>query len=190
MRKLIASVNITLDGFMAGPNHELDWHFTRWTTEMAEVQSKQLSKADTILLGRVTYNAMAAYWQAVKADLCFPREDLAFADLINSRQKVVFSRTENNLNWQNSVRIYGNLSSEIYRLKKLPGKDIIIYGSARLVGSLIRLGVIDEYILWMHPVLLGNGKPLFGKTSELTNMRLSQVQQFSSDVVLLYYSRI
>jgi dihydrofolate reductase len=190
MRKLIVSVNVTLDGFTAGPNCELDWHFNRWTAEMAEIQSKQLSRAGTILLGRITYNAMAAYWSEVRSNLCFPREDLAFADLMNSRQKVVFSRTVKELSWENSVQIYGNLGSEVYKLKKLDGNDIIIYGSSKLIGGLIKLGIIDEYILWIHPVMLGTGKPLFGKTKHLTEMRLSNVQQFSSGVVLLHYSRI
>jgi dihydrofolate reductase len=190
MRKLIISVNVTLDGFMAGPNCELDWHFNRWTAEMAEIQSKQLSRADTILLGRTTYTAMAAYWSAVRSNLCFPRGDLAFADLMNSRQKVVFSRTVKELTWENSVQISGNLGSEVYKLKKLDGNDIIIYGSSKLIGGLIKLGIIDEYILWIHPVMLGTGKPLFGKTKDLTDMRLSNVQQFDTGVVLLHYSRI
>jgi dihydrofolate reductase len=189
MRKLIVSVNVTLDGFMAGPNCELDWHFTRWTGEMAEVHSKQLSRAGTILLGRVTYNAMAAYWSEVRSDLCFPREDLAFADLMNSRQKVVFSRTGKELPWENSVQISGNLGSEVYKLKKLDGDDIIIYGSSKLIGGLIKLGIIDEYVLWIHPVMLGTGKPLFGKTKTLTEMQLSNVQQFDSGVVLLHYKK-
>ena len=190
MRKLIVSVNVTLDGFMAGPNCELDWHFSRWTAEMAEIQSRQLSCADTILLGRVTYNAMAAYWSAVRCDLRFPREDLAFAGLMNSRQKVVFSRTVKELPWENSVQICGNLGSEVYKLKKQDGNDIIIYGSSKLIGGLIKLGIIDEYILWMHPVMLGTGKPLFSKTKKFTNMRLSNAQQFNSGVVLLHYSRM
>ena len=190
MRRLIVSVNITLDGFMAGPNSELDWHFSRWTAEMAEIQTKQLSRADTVLLGRVTYNAMATYWSAIRSDLCFPREDLAFADLINSRQKVVLSRTLTELNWANSIRMRGNLGSEVYKLKKLKGDDIITYGSSTLISGLMRLGIIDEYILWVHPVTLGTGKPLFGKTKDATNMRLCNVQQFDSDVMLLHYRKL
>ena len=189
MRKLIVSVNITLDGFMAGPNCELDWHFNRWTAEMAEIQSKQLSCADTILLGRVTYNAMGAYWSAARSDLSFPREDLAFVDLMNSRQKVVFSRTLTQLNWENSIQLSGNLGSEIYRLKKSEGNDIIIYGSSKLISGLNPLGIIDEYLLWVHPVILGTGKPLFSKVKEPADMQLTKVQQFSSGVVLLQYNK-
>ena len=190
MRKLIASINITIDGFMAGPNCELDWHINRWTAEMAEAQCKQLSRADTILLGRTTYNAMAAYWPVVKSDLSFPRGDLAFADLMNSRQKVVFSRTVKELAWENSVQMRGNLGSQVYRLKKLQGNDIIIYGSSKLIAGLMRLGIIDEYILWIHPVILGSGKPLFTKTKSFSNMRLFNVQQFDSGVVLLHHCRV
>ena len=102
MRKLIVSMNITLDGFMAGPDCELDWHFSRWTKEMADAQLEQLSKADALLLGRNTYNAMSGYWNGVMADLSFPREDIAFAELMNTRQKIVVSQTEPHLNWNNS----------------------------------------------------------------------------------------
>src|SRR5215217_3915101 len=184
MRKLIASVNITLDGFIAGPNCELDWHFSRWTTEMADVQTNLLSYADTILLGRITYTAMANYWPLVSTDLSFPRHDLAFADLMNSCKKVVFSKTIDTLNWQNSTKLSGKLGPEIYKLKQMPGKNIMIYGSSKLMSGLIKLGLIDQFSLWVLPVLLGKGKQLFGKTDGLTDMRLSQVREFSSDVVL------
>ncbi len=190
MRKLVASVNITLDGFMAGPNCELDWHFSRWTPEMADVQTQLLIAADTILLGRVTYTAMAAYWPGVSANLTFPRHDLAFANMMNSLKKVVFSKTINHLNWQNSIKISGSLAAEIYKLKRQRGEDIMIYGSSKLMSGLMKLNLIDEYALWVHPVLLGKGKPLFGKLDGLTDMRLSNVQQFSSDVVLLQYVKV
>jgi len=78
MRKLIVSVNVTLDGFLSGPNCELDWHFTCWTAEMAEALSEQLKKADTIILGRVTYLAMAKYWPAKATDITAAPQDLLF----------------------------------------------------------------------------------------------------------------
>ena len=93
MRKLIVSMNVTLDGFMSGLNCELDWHFDKWTTEMAERLGEQLSEADTIVLGRVTFNAMAKYWSFKATDLSLPREDIAFADMMNSYKKLVVSRT-------------------------------------------------------------------------------------------------
>lgn len=188
MRKLIVSMNITLDGFMAGPNCELDWHFKSWTTEMAESQCEQLSHADTILLGGVTYRAMARYWPTVNTDLSFPRGDIAFADMMNSYNKIVFSKSLNILPWNNTRLIKGSLHREIQELKAQHGKDIIIYGSGKLVSSLIRFGLIDQYVLWMHPVVLGKGKPLFAKLQDTLNLQLVKQHQFRSGVMLLYYA--
>ena len=86
-------MNVTLDGFMSGPNCELDWHFRSWTSEMAESLCAELNEADTILLGRTTYLAMAQYWQSKALDLSFPREDLVFVDMMNSYTKIVISKT-------------------------------------------------------------------------------------------------
>ncbi len=151
-------MNVTLDGFMAGPDCELDWHFNYWNEEMARYAGEQLSKADTILLGRITYNAMAKYWPSKMKDLLCPREDIAFADLINSCQKVVFSKTLENVSWNNSMLAKENIRKEIIKLKQQPGKDMIVYGSGSIVSALSKYNLIDEYVLWVHPVVLGKGK--------------------------------
>ena len=83
-------MNLTLDGFMSGTDCELDWHFQRWTKQMADTLYSQLRMADTIVLGRITYTAMAEYWPARAKDLRFPREDIAFADLMHRHRKLVF----------------------------------------------------------------------------------------------------
>lgn len=188
MRKVIVSMNVTLDGFMSGPNCELDWHFQSWTTEMADLLYEQLSKADTILLGRVTYNAMAKYWAAKARDISIPREDIAFANMMNSYTKLVFSKTLTKPEWNNSRLLKGNLANEISKLKKRPGKDMIIYGSGKIVHSLTKSRLIDEYQLWVHPVLLGEGKPLFRGLQEQLTMKLFKTKAFSSGVIVLYYS--
>src|SRR5882762_1112837 len=102
MRKLIVSMNMTLDGYMSGPDCELDWHFQSWNEEMAASASEQLAQADTILLGRVTYLAMAAYWSSKVASLSTPRADIDFADMMNSYNKIVFSKTLPAVGWSNS----------------------------------------------------------------------------------------
>lgn len=188
MRKLIVSMNVTLDGFMAGPNCELDWHFQSWTKEMAHAQCKQLSRADTILLGAVTYRAMAGYWPKVCADVSFPRDDYAFADMMNRYHKVVFSKSITALPWNNSRVINGTLRSEILQLKALPGKDIIVYGSGKLVSALINHELVDQYALWVHPVVLGKGRPLFKASKNRLNMRMDKFDRFESGVVVAYYS--
>jgi dihydrofolate reductase len=189
MRKIVVSMNVTLDGFIAGPNCELDWHFDSWTIDMATALCEQLSNADTILLGRITYCAMARYWPSKATSLSFPREDIAFAYMMNTYNKVVFSKTLNTSQWNNSRFVKGDLSREVLKLKKQPGKDIIIYGSGILVSALIHLNLIDEYTLWLHPVVLGSGKPLFKPSHGRYGLRLLTTRYFSSGVVSLRYER-
>jgi dihydrofolate reductase len=187
MRKVIASINVTLDSYMSGPNCELDWHFERWGPDLAQSFCEQLSNADTILLGRITYCAMAMYWPKKSQDLSFPREDIAFADMMNNYTKVVFTNTLKNSVWDNSKLLKGNLKKEMLNLKKQPGKDIIIYGSGKLISCLNELGLIDQYTLWVHPVILGRGKPLFRYLSENLDMKLVKTNTFHSGVVMLDY---
>lgn len=190
MRKLIVSMNVTLDGFMSGPNCELDWHFQSWTAEMAEALCQQLNKADTILLGRVTYMAMAKYWPAKAMDLSYPREDIAFAEMMNRCTKIVFSKTLATTGWANSKLVKGNAATEIVKLKQQNGKDIIIYGSGKLVSALIKLNLVDEFQIWIHPVVIGKGKPLFKNVHNKMHLELLKTKTFNSGVTVLYYNRV
>lgn len=187
MRKLIVSMNVTLDGFMSGPNCELDWHFQSWNTEMADVLHDQLLMADTILLGSTTYKAMARFWPLKATDLSFARGDIAFANMMNNYKKMVFSRTLKKPTWNNSELVNGDPREEIVKLKGTPGKDMIIYGSGKIVDAIAGSGVIDEYQLWVHPVLLGEGKPLFTNLIQRLQFTLFKTKTFSSGVIILYY---
>lgn len=180
-------MNITLDGFVSGSDSELDWHFQSWNKEMAESLTQQLNSADTILLGRVTYKAMAGYWPKSTTDPCFPREDVAFADMMNGYSKIVFSKTLKTTDWNNSRVIKGNIEYEIAQLKHQQGKDIITYGSNQLVSALVEYDLIDEYQVWIHPVVLGSGKPLFRNLHEKLDMKLLKIKTFKSGVVMLNY---
>lgn len=187
MRKLIVSMNTTLDGFLSGPDCELDWHFQTWTEEMAELASMELSKADTIVLGRVTYMAMAQYWPFTAIDPSYPRSGIEFAEMINGYTKIVFSRTLQKADWNNSRLLNGNIKEEMTQLKQQPGKDLILYGSSSLVTSLIRSDLVDEYQVWVHPVILGKGKPFFGGLKDHLPMELFKTRTFRSGVVTLYF---
>ena len=187
MRRVIVSMNVTLDGFMSGSHCELDWHFSSWTKEMADLLYEQLSRADTILLGRITYNAMATYWTAKAKDLSFAREDIAFANLMNNYRKLVFSKTHAISSWSNVKLVTGEPADEILKLKQEAGKDIIVYGSGKIVNCLAKSGLVDEFQLWVHPVLLGRGKPLFKNLETEYRMKLFKTKTFSSGVVALYY---
>lgn len=183
-------MNITLDGFMAGQRSELDWHLDNWGPDMGDSLTRELGKADTILLGRRTYQALAAYWQQQEIDMLFPRDDLAYAIMINACQKVVYSSTLKKAAWNNSLQIRGNIPEAIRELKQPchgQSKDIIVYGSGKLVKALMEYGLVDEYHLWVHPVILGKGIPLFPDHYEKIPLRFMTSQTFRSGVVLIHY---
>ena len=187
MRKLIVSMNVTLDGYMAGQNCELDWHFQRWSTEMGEALAGELSKVDTILFGKTTFLAMQQYWSSKAVDGLTSREDIAFTEAMNQTQKLVFSHTLKKTSWINSSVISKRVEESVPSLKLKEGRDLIVYGSGKMVGSLIESELVDEYQLWMHPVVLGLGKPLFKNLSHPVNLDLYKTTLFRSGVVLLYY---
>jgi dihydrofolate reductase len=190
MRKVIVSLNVTLDGFVAGPDCELDWHFKYWTDDMAQTAAEQLSAADTIVLGRITYQAMALYWPFQPLNLSFARQDIAYADMMNHYKKVVFSKTLTRLGWQNAKLATGNLRKEISRLKEEEGKNIIVFGSSSIVSAMIQSDLIDEYQLWVHPVWLGTGKPLFRNAKDKSKLSLLHQHEFLSGVTLFYYKPV
>ena len=187
MRKVIVSMNVTLDGFMSGATGELDWHFNYWNEEMADHAGRQLSKSDTILLGRVTYQAMAQYWPYQAVNMSFPRENVVFAEMMNNYHKIVFSRTLKEATWHNSRVVNTNLRTEILRLKQQPGRDMIVYGSGSIVSRLLQLGLVDEYELLVHPVVLSKGKALFKGLQSGRALELFDTKTFSSGVIVLYY---
>lgn len=177
---------------MAGPGSELDWHFNYWTAEMTKHACQQLARADTILLGRVTYEVMANYWPSVASDTSYPREDVVLADMMNNHKKIVFSKTLTRadlVGWYNARLVKGTLKREIQKLKQQAGKDMIIYGSGSMASSLIRSGLVDEFALWVHPVVLGKGIPLFRNIENGFGLKLLSSEIFSSGVILIYYCK-
>ena len=186
-------MNVTIDGFIAGPNHELDWHYQNWTEDMAEFAAEQLSRADTILLGRVTYQAMAAYWPSQAINLLCSRSDIVYADMMNHHSKIVFSKTLQKTNslvsgWNKSTVTRKNIKAEISRLKKLGGRNIIVFGSGTLVAELMKLNLVDEYDIWIHPVFLGTGLRLAENARAKFKLRLLSTKEFKSGVILLRYN--
>jgi dihydrofolate reductase len=183
-------MNLSLDGYLSGPRGELDWHFEIWSDSMGEKILKQLEETDTIILGRVTYEAMAKYWKAKPLENHFPRQDLAIADRMNRHTKVVFSKTLKESIWHRSVFATGDPVDEIKQLKEQKGKDMILFGSASLASTFILSGIVDEYLLWIHPVILGSGIPLFNHPQKKMNLKLKDSVSFESGVVANYYSLV
>jgi dihydrofolate reductase len=190
MRKIIVSMNVTSDGFMAGPDCELNWHFNFWNQEMTISLTEQLAQSDTILLGRITYCAMAAYWPFRISDPLFFKEDITFADMMNSYRKIVFSKTLSTTQWNNSELVKGNISIVVPALKEQPGKNIIVYGSGKIVAALAEIDIVDEYQLWIHPVILDKGKLLFEDLQHTPVMKLLKTKKFRSGVILNHYEPI
>lgn len=187
MRKLILSMNVSLDGFMAGPQASLDWHLQCWTSEMGDELAAQLTKADTLVLGRITFNIMAAYWPAKTNHQHCRDEDFAYANMMNHYKKIVFSATLPSPAWQNTTVVRSNAVQKVGQLKQMQGKSIMLYGSCQLAETMIKARLVDEYQLWIHPVLLGTGKPLFNHLQENINLQLLGTKTFSTGVVLLKY---
>jgi dihydrofolate reductase len=187
MRKVVASEYMTLDGFFAGPNGEIDWFV--WDKETEKYSKELIASIDTLLFGRVTYQLMAAYWPTASP----PADDPAIIQAMNSLPKFVFSKTLEKADWKNSRLVPVNdndeLAKEIEKLKQQPGKDIVIYGSGLLVSTLANLGLIDEYHLFVNPVILGQGKPLFQNINVRQTMKLMSVKTFDVGVVGLHYSK-
>ena len=178
MRKIIVFENVTLDGFMAGPNGELDW-----AIQDDEVTQNSKEGNDTFLFGRVTYEMMASFWPTPMGKSINP----VFADALNNTPKIVFSTTLKTADWQNTEVAQALTKEEILKLKQLPGKNMMIFGSGSLVEQLTKLGLIDEYQLMINPVVLGKGIPLFKNITDRLNLTLVQTRTFKSGLVLLQY---
>src|SRR3989441_5043690 len=185
MRKVILSNSVTLDGFFEGPNKELDWHIV--DEEVKEYAIDLLSKVDALLFGRVTYQLMADYWPASATNPSTPKSDLEIADKMNNLPKIVFSKTLQEVKWNNSRLVKENIAEEISKMKQQPGKDMVIFGSGSIVSNFMQHGLIDEYRIIVNPVVLGNGNPLFKGIKDKHNLNLLKTRAFSSGVVILYY---
>lgn len=183
MRKVIASPFVTLDGFIAGSDGAVDWSVGDDAFEREQLPAL-LSRADAILLGRLTYQELAAYWPFTSA-----QEDRV-ADLVNTIPKVVFSRTLAEAPWGhfNNARVVSEDPAEaVARLKQQSGKDMVIFGSGRLVSQLAQAGLIDEYQLRVNPVVLGRGKQLFPDLQQRVKLHLLDSRTSPSGVVILHY---
>lgn len=178
MRKLFWQMNVTLDGFMEGPNRELDYTAGLSDPDFDKYASEMLTSIDGILLGRVTYQLFAQYW---------PSATGTDADRMNELPKIVFSRTLEKVDWNNSRLVKENVTKEVTRLKQQPGRNLALFGSANLAATLIRLGLIDEYRILMTPVVLGAGTPMFGDIESTLNLKLLQAKTWSSGIVALWY---
>ena len=179
MRKVVAAELVSVDGIMESPER---WAITYSNDEMEEANASGMAASDALLMGRVTYEGMAAYWPNQPGGT-------PMVDYINSVPKYVVSTTlEDPLEWNNSTLIDGNeFAEEIAELKRQPGKDITILGSGALVRSLLGEGLLDELRIMVHPIVLGGGKRLFDSGDDRKPLELLDSKRFGTGVLFLAY---
>lgn len=187
MRKIIVSEFYTLDGLMSDPKDEMDWVINNFSEYIGKYENELYDRADTLLLGRVTYKIFESYWPNAAKDPSTPKDNIEMAHKINNATKIVFSRTLQKVEWKNSILKKEINSEEIIKMKQQKGKDMLIVGSASIVQQFTNLGLIDEYHLLVHPIVLGIGKPLFKDINERQNLKLVETKTFKNGVVGLYY---
>jgi dihydrofolate reductase len=177
MRNVVLKMDVSLDGFVGTSSGEVDWIFSSVDDELRAYRLDMLWRAGVHIMGRRTYEDMAAYW---------PTSDHPYAAPMNELPKVVFSKTLQEATWKDSQVASGGTGEELAQLKQQAGKDIVAHGGASFAQSLSRLGLVDEYRLFIHPVALGSGLPLVTDPIEL---RLVGSRAFDTGVLALTYVR-
>ncbi len=182
MKRIISSEMVSLDGFFAGPKGEIDWFV--WNKETSDFAVELAKSIDTMLFGRTTYEGMAAYWPNAKPS----ENDQAIIDKMNDTAKIVFSKSLKSADWKNTSIVNEIELESIMQMKNEPGKDMVVYGSGSVLATLCEMGLVDEHYIFVNPVILGGGKPLFAPGGRRQRMRLLDTRTFSSGVVLLHYA--
>jgi dihydrofolate reductase len=182
MRKLKLQVQMSIDGFISGRNGEMDWMTFNWDNELNQYVTEITDPVDCIVLGRKLAQGFIPYWASKPEG-----EDARGVDKLNNTAKVVFTKTLDRSEWDNTVLAKGDLVDEITKLKKQDGKDIIAYGGATFVSALIKHGLIDEFHLFINPAAIGNGMAIFKELDSPQNLTLKKLLAFACGIVLLCY---
>jgi dihydrofolate reductase len=185
MRKLKLQVQMSVDGYIAGPNGEMTFMVWDWDDELKQYVDDITEPVDCIVLGRKLAEGFIPHWAAVAANPDHP--EFTAGKKYTDTHKVVFSKTLAKSEWDNTVLAKGNLVDEITKLKKQDGKDIIAYGGASFVSALIKHGLIDEFHLFINPAAIGNGMPIFSQLGRKQELALVQSGSFDCGIVVLNY---
>ncbi len=185
MRKLKLQVQLTADGFMAGPEGEIDWMVFDWDDALKQYVTELTANVDCIVMGRKLAEGFIPYWADVAADATHPEQASGreFSDL----PKVVFTKTLASSPWGNTVLATGELGEEIRQLKQQKGKDIIAYGGAAFVSALTQQSLIDEYHLFINPIAIGQGLTIFGTLKQREIFTLESSTAYDCGIVVLKY---
>jgi dihydrofolate reductase len=182
MRKVNVFNNVSLDGFFTDAKGDMSWAHKQ-DEEWNAFASANASGNGELLFGRVTYDLMAAFWPTLQAAKMLPK----VAAGMNAMRKTVFSRTLDTVSWQNTVLMKGDLVTEVMRMKRQPGPDIVILGSGSIVSQLTQARLIDGYQLVLNPIVVGRGRSLFETVVDTFNLTLTRTQSFRNGNVVLWY---
>jgi dihydrofolate reductase len=185
MRKIISFVHMSLDGFVAGPSGEMDW--IKVDEEIFDYVGKRISEGDTALYGRVTYQMMENYWPTAGDKPTATRHDIEHSKWYSKVHKIVLSKTMKGTGLINTEIISDNVSGRIKEIKQQAGKDILVFGSPTATHSLMQQNLIDGYWLFVNPVILGQGIPLFADIKDKIKLKLLTTHQFNCGVTELNY---
>ncbi|HEY1166474.1 MAG TPA: dihydrofolate reductase family protein [Chitinophaga sp.] len=188
MRKLTVFMHISLDGFTAGPNGEMDWIHV--DDEIFDYAGYRTDESDTALYGRVTYEMMEGYWPTAGDQPGASKHDIQHSNWYKSVDKVVLSKTLQGQQPDKTRIISDNIGAAIKTLKNAPGKEIIVFGSPSAVHTLTNEGLVDDFWLFVNPVLLGKGIPLFKDLKDRVSLKLVESKPFKSGVVCLHYETV
>ncbi len=177
-------MQLTIDGFVAGPNGELDWMDFNWDDILKDYVTALTDSVDTIVMGRKLAEGFIPYWKNVASNPDDVQND--FGKKMTDKPKVVFTRTLETSEWDNTKLGKGDLSEEITKLKNQTGKDIIAYGGATFVSDLIKNNLVDEYHLFINPVVIGNGMTIF-KGLPMKKLEIVKTITSSNGIVVLFY---
>lgn len=190
MRKLVLFLHTSLDGFVEGPNGEMDIGWVSYDSDLEKHAKEILSTADTVIWGRGTYQMMHSYWPSVPSNPSASQYERNHAEWIEKTAKIVFSTTLEKVEWNNSSLVKENVEEEIKNLKQQPGKDMVILGSPRFAHYLMQFDLIDEYKITVSPVLVSSGLPLFQGLKEKVNLKLIENKTFDSGAIGLVYQTV
>jgi dihydrofolate reductase len=182
MRKLIVFNNITLDGYFTDAKGDMSWAH-KSDPEWHSFIEENARGGGELLFGRVTYDLMASYWPTPFAK----ERDPQVADRMNALPKVVFSTTMDQPRWNNTRLVNGDLLSAVEKMKHEPGQHMVIFGSGTIVSQLTRAGLIDEFQLVVHPIVLGSGRSMFEGLEKKLPLKLTKSRVFGNGSVLLHY---
>ena len=187
MRKLKLQAQMSVDGFVCGPNGELDWMTWNWDDELKKFVTELSEPIDTILLGKNMTDGFVSHWKNVKADKDNPEHwaGVKFTDT----PKVVFSKSLKESAWENTTLASGDLTEEVNKLKSADGSCLMVYGGAGFVSSLIKADLIDDYFLFINPTAIGTGKRIFDEITGKKTLSLKGSFKYECGIVVNHYQK-